>query len=104
MEVSLYVKASHIQLTPVIANSLISNNHLPRSESLVPVLTQRSTNRQQNIVEKRRNCLGAISPFFSQYFQYISNLGVKLLIHFVKGCCLIAISPFFHNIFNISLT
>ena len=37
-------------------NLLISNNRLSRSENLVPVLTQRSTNRQQNIVEKRRNC------------------------------------------------
>ena len=41
-----------IQSTLVISNSLISNNCLSRSENLVPVLTQRSTNRQQNIVEK----------------------------------------------------
>ena len=34
------------------------------------VLTQRSTNRQQNIVEKRRNCsLGAISPLFHNIFN-----------------------------------
>ena len=45
-----------IQLTLVILNSFISNNRLSRSENLVPVLTQRSTNRQQSIVEKRRNC------------------------------------------------
>ena len=54
-----------IQSILVISTSLISNNRLSRSENLVPVLTQRSTNRQQNIVEKRRNCsLGAISPLF----------------------------------------
>ena len=35
-----------IQSTPVISNSLISNNRLSRSDNLVPVLTQRSTNRQ----------------------------------------------------------
>ena len=45
-----------IQSTLVISNPLISNNRLSRSENLVPGLTQRSTNRQQNIVEKRRNC------------------------------------------------
>ena len=55
--------------TLVTSNSLISNNRLSRSENLVPVLTQRSTNRQQNIVEKIRS-----------NFQYISNLGVKLKI------------------------
>ena len=53
-------------------------------KNLVPVLTQRSTNRQQNIVEKGRSNFS-----FSQYFQYISNLGVKLKIHSVKcGCCI----------------
>ena len=34
-------------------------------EHLVPVLTQRSTNRQQNIVEKRRNC----PPLFHNIFN-----------------------------------
>ena len=61
---------SHIQSTLVISNSLISNNRLSRSENLVPVLTQRSTNRRQNIAEKRRNCsLGAISPLFHNIFN-----------------------------------
>ena len=68
------------QSTLVISTSLISNSRLSRSENLVPVLTQRSTNRHQNIVEKRRN----FSPF-PQYFQYTSNLGVKLHMHSVKG-------------------
>ena len=77
-----------LQSTLVISNSLIPNNRLSRSENLVPVFTQRSTNRQQNIVEKRRNCsLGAIPPLFGNIFQNISNLGVKLKIHSVKGGC-----------------
>ena len=46
-----------IQSTLVISTSLISNNRLSRSENLVPVLTWKSNNRYQNIVEKRRNCL-----------------------------------------------
>ena len=59
-----------IQSTLVSSNSLISNNRLSRSENLVPVLTQRATKRQQNIVEKRRNCsLGAISPLFHNIFK-----------------------------------
>ena len=82
-----------IQSTLVISNSLISNNRLSRSENLVPVLIQRSTNRQQNIVEKRRNCsLGAISPLFHNIFN-ISNLGVKLHVHSVKSGCSINCFP-----------
>ena len=75
-----------IQSTLVISTSLISNTRLSRSENLVPVLTQRSTNRQQNIVEKRRNCsLGAISPLFHNIFNISLTSGVKLRIHSVKG-------------------
>ena len=75
---------SQIQSTLVISNSLISNNRLSRSENLVPVLTQKSTDRQQNIVEKRRNCsLGAISPLFHNIFN-ISLLAIKLKILSVK--------------------
>ena len=59
-----------MQSTLVISTSLISNNRLPRSENLVHVSTQRSTNRQQNIMEKRRNCsLGAISPLLHNIFN-----------------------------------
>ena len=59
-----------IQLTLVISTSVISNNRLSRSENLVLVLTQRSTNRQQNIVQKRRNCsLGTISPLLHNIFN-----------------------------------
>ena len=67
----LVLQAVFVQSTLVISTSLISNIRLSRSENLVPVLTQRSTNRQQNIVEKRRNCYFSSFP---QYFQYISNL------------------------------
>ena len=80
----------NIQSTLIISNSLISNNHLSLSENLVPVLTQRSTSGQQNIVEKRRNCSS-----FPQYFQYISNLGVKIKIHTVKCGCWINCFPQF---------
>ena len=45
-----------VQSTLVISTSLISNNRLSRCENLVPVLTWKSNNRYQNIVEKRRNC------------------------------------------------
>ena len=55
-----WVAWPQLQSTLVISNSFISNNRLSRSANLVPVLTQRSTIRQQNIVEKRRNCSGFI--------------------------------------------
>ena len=87
-----------IQLTLVISNSLISNNRLSQSENLVPVLTQRSTNRQQNIVEKRNYSLGAISPLFHIIFQYIFNLGVKLHIYSVKVGFSINCFPQFRNL------
>ena len=72
-----------IQSTLVISTSLISNNRLSRSEILVPFLTWKSNNREQNIVEKRRNCsLGAISPLFHNIFNMSS--GVKLHIHLLN--------------------
>ena len=57
------IYGNKIQSTVVISNSLISNNRLSRSENLVPVLTQRSTERQQKFVEKRRN--GSLALTFS---------------------------------------
>ena len=76
--------STDIQSTLVISNSLILNNCLSRSENLAPVLTKRATKRQQNVVEKRRNCsLGAISPLFHNIFNISLNLGVKLHIHSV---------------------
>ena len=59
-----YFSTKHIQSTLIISNSLILNNRLSRSENLVRVLKQRSTNRQQNIVEKRTN-----SPLFHNIFN-----------------------------------
>ena len=52
IDVKIYI----IQATIVIPILLILNNRLSRSENLVPVLTWKSNNRNQNIVEKRRNC------------------------------------------------
>ena len=66
--IKMYIRT--IQSILVISTSLISNNRIYRSENLVPVLTLRSTNRQKNIVEKRRNCpFGAISPLFHNIFD-----------------------------------
>ena len=62
-----------VQSTLIISTSLISNIHLSRSENLVPVLTQRSTNRQQNIVEKWRKFL-LFSKIFSIYLKLISQI------------------------------
>ena len=63
--VRLKVLKKYLQSTLVISNSLISNNRLSRRENLVPVLTRRSTNRQQNIVEKEQFLL--FSTIFSIY-------------------------------------
>ena len=41
--VSSFQFPNELQSTLIISNSLISNNRLSRSEYLVPVLTQRST-------------------------------------------------------------
>ena len=60
-----YIITCIIQSNLVISNLLISNYRLSRSENLVPVLTWNYNNRQQNNVEKRRNCSsGTISPLF----------------------------------------
>ena len=64
---------------PSLSRRLISNNLLPSSENLVPVLKWKSNNRQKNIVEKRRNCSkGAISPLFHNIFNISLTSGVKL--------------------------
>ena len=62
-----------LQSTLVISTSLISNNRLSRSENLVPVLTQRSTNRQQNIVEKRRSNFSLFHNIFNISLTQESN-------------------------------
>ena len=70
-----------------MSTSLISKNRLSRSENLVPVLTWKSNNRQQNIVEKRSNFSS-----FPQYFQYISIFRSQITYSFVKCGCLIYFS------------
>ena len=78
---------NHIQSTLVISTSLISKYRFSRSENLVPVLTWKSNNRYQNIMEKRRNSsLFHRSNFssFPQYFIYLLTSGVKLHIHLLN--------------------
>ena len=84
-----------VQSTLVISNSPISNNRLSRSENLVPVLTQISTKRQQNIVKKKRNncSLGAVSPLFHNIFNISLTPNYKLHTHSVKGGCSINCFP-----------
>ena len=48
-------------------------------------------------MEKRRNCLRSNFSSFPQYFQYISNLGVRLHIHYVKDGCSINCFPQFRK-------
>ena len=68
-----------MQSTLVISTTLISNNRLSRSENLVPVLTWKSKNSKQNIVEKRRNC-----SLFHNIFNISLTSGVKLHIHLLN--------------------
>ena len=68
-----------IQSTLVISTSLISNNRLPRSENLVPVLTWKCKNRYQNIVEKSN-----FSSFTTIFSTYLLSSGVKLHIHLLN--------------------
>ena len=80
-----YTCVTEIQSILVVSTSLISNNRLSRSENLVHVLTQRSTNRQQNIVEKRWNCsLGAISPLFHNIFNISLTLESNYIVILLK--------------------
>ena len=69
-----------IQSTPIISTSLISNNRLSWSENLVPILTWKSNNRQQNIVQKRRN-FAPNSPLFHNIFNKSLTSGIKLHIN-----------------------
>ena len=65
---------AEIQSTLVISTSFISNNRLPRSENLVPVLTWKFDNRSK------------FSPF-PLYFQYIFMFRSQLTYSFVKCGC-----------------
>ena len=85
-----------VQSTLIISTSLISNNRLSQSENLVPVLTWKSNNRYQNIVEKRRNCSsGAISPLFYNISNISLNFRSQITYSFVKCGCSIYCFPQF---------
>ena len=73
---------TQIQSTLVIWNWLISNNRLSRSEKSGPCYNTDIYQQATKYCGKEEK-----SNFssFPQYFQYISNLGVKLHIHSVKG-------------------
>ena len=53
---SKYKTLFESKYTTIYSRLSLSRPRLSRSDNLVPVLIQRPTNRQQNIVEKRRNC------------------------------------------------
>ena len=74
--------AKHIQSTLVILNSLILNNRLSRSENLVPVITQRSTNRQQNIVCNKifHNIFNISLTWESNYILILLKVVVRLIV------------------------
>ena len=76
-----------IQLTLVFSTSLISNNRLSQSENLVPILTEIYQQATKYCGKEEKLLLRSNFSSFPQYFQYISNLGVKLHIHSVKGGC-----------------
>ena len=81
-----------IQSTLVISTSVILNNRLSRGENLVPALTWKSNNRQQNIVDKRRNCSsGAISSLSHNIFNINFNQLSLITYSFVKFGCAICI-------------
>ena len=82
-----YLYSLYIQSTLFISTSLISNNHLSRSENLVPVLTWKSNNRYQNIVEKR------ISPLSHNIFNKSLNFRSQITYPFIKCGCLIYCFP-----------
>ena len=73
-----------IQSTLVISTSVISNNRLSRRENLVLVLIQKSNFKLQNIVEKRGNSWGAISPLFHNIFNIYFYLKESIYIVICK--------------------
>ena len=64
----------------------------------VPVLTWKSNNIYQNIVEKRRNCsLGAISSLFHNIFNISLNIRSQITYSFIKCGCSIYCFPQFRK-------
>ena len=65
---------NELQSTLVISTSVISSNRLSQRENLVPVLTQKSKIRLQNIVAKGEIAPGEqFLPFSTIFSIYISN-------------------------------
>ena len=54
-EGNIRTKQTSDTVTLVISTSPITNNHLSRRENVLPVWTWTANNRQQNIMEKRKN-------------------------------------------------
>ena len=76
----------YIQLTLVILTLLISNNCLSRNEHLVPAYEHENLiTDKKNIVEKRRNCSGAISPLFHNIFNISLTSRVQIYIYFLNA-------------------
>ena len=76
---------SWVQSTLVISNSLISNNRLSRSEKSGPCFNTEIYQQVTKYCGKEEKLLLRINfSSFPQYFQYISNLGVKCKIHSVQ--------------------
>ena len=94
MEQNYIISSIYIQLTPVISNSLISNNRLSRSEKSGPCF---NTEIYQQAIKycgkEEKLLLRSNFSSFPQYFQNVSNLGVRLHIHSVKGGCSINCFP-----------
>ena len=66
-------------------------NRLSQSENLVTVLTWKSNNRYQNIVEKR------ISPLFHNIFNISLNIRSQITYSFIKCGCSIYCFPQFRK-------
>ena len=79
----------------VIQSTLvISNNRLSRSEKSGPCYnTEVSQHATKYCGKEEKLLLRSNFSSFPQYFQYISNLGVKLHIHSIKGGCSINCFP-----------
>ena len=78
-----------------ISTSLISNNRLSRSAKSGPCFNIEIYQQATKYCGKEKLLLRSYFSYFPQYFQYISNLGVKLHIHSVKGGCSINCFPQF---------
>ena len=87
-----------IQSTLVISNSLISNNRFISKRNYGPCFNTEIYQQATKYCGKEEKLLfRSIFSSFPQYFQYISNLGLKLHIHSTKGGCSINCFPQFRK-------